>query len=521
MGSFRFCGSCAFDFDADPQHPVHRAAIWPEEEVEERVVEAPSPPPPAAPGTAAIATAPATPQPATVQTMVVSAPVAPPAPPVAPPLEPSPEPVAQAIPKAEPVVAEPGPTIPEPGPAIPQPDLAIPESAPEQPARPPTPAAERHPATAPQVREPDASAAEPSPGVAVLPAVVRTPAPFRRPTISPETGRRARRRGGWVLSALGAVAILFAIGALSASALLSPRSSAPSSVSPPSATPPASAALPSGSLVAGTSRIVISEPENGARIEGSAVTFRGTGPAGREIVHKQTDGTDSRTLINPDGTWVLDVTLVSGANEVTLRIDDDPSTELTWTVTSAGPPQSPAAVEFKPVTLRGQGAQVVHFSIPTGTHAIADISHRGPSTFRVWTLDSANAQTDQLVSATGNYNGRRLFGGEAPAFGFRVQADGAWTIVVRPMSSATKWDGSGTLEGTGSDVFVLDPPASTFRSATLRHTGQGPFNVVGYAPEGVDTHAAAVGNYFGESLLREGTTILSVEAGGRWSIVLD
>jgi hypothetical protein len=366
--------------------------------------------------------------------------------------------------------------------------------------------------------------------MSVPPTAARTPTPFRRPTVSPHPSRQTRRRGGWILAAVGAVAILFAIGALSASALLSPRmSTAPSTSVPisPSAPSPSSAATgsaqpsASGSIAAGESRIVISEPENGARIQGSAITFRGTGPAGREIVHEQTDGTDFRTLINPDGTWVLDVTLVPGANLITLRIDDDPASELTWTVTAVGPSQAPAEAEFEPVTLRGQGARVVHFTIPDGTHAIAAVSHRGSGAFRVWTLDKANAQTDQLVNANGNYDGRRLFGGETPAFGFRVQAGGSWTIVVRPISAATKWDGSGTLEGTGSDVYVLDPPASTFLSATLRHTGQGPFNVVGFAPAGVDVHANAVGNYFGESLLREGTTILSIEAGGHWSIVLD
>jgi hypothetical protein len=181
----------------------------------------------------------------------------------------------------------------------------------------------------------------------------------------------------------------------------------------------------------------------------------------------------------------------------------------------------PGDVAFDPVTLRGTGTQVARFSIPEEAVAIAEISHGGTGAFAVWTLDENDNQTDQLVNARGTYQGRRLFDAETHAVGFRVETVDQWTIVVRPVSAAERWDGSGTLEGTGSNVFLLDPPAATFRSATFRHTGPGTFTVVGYSPEGRDDHATAVGNYFGESLLREGTTILAIEAGGSWSIVLD
>lgn len=228
------------------------------------------------------------------------------------------------------------------------------------------------------------------------------------------------------------------------------------------------------------------------------------------------------TTIAGDGTWTLEVPLIPGRNEITLRLGDDPATELTWTVTSVtGSSAVPGVVAFDPVTLRGTGSQVARFSILVEAVAIAAISHQGSGPFAVWTLDENENQTDQLVNVRGSYEGRRLFDAETHAAGFRVETGDPWTIVVRPVSSAERWDGSGTLEGTGSDVFLLDPPVATFRSATIRHTGPGTFSVVGYSSEGRDDHATAVGNYFGESLLREGTTILAIEAGGRWSIVLD
>jgi len=66
------------------------------------------------------------------------------------------------------------------------------------------------------------------------------------------------------------------------------------------------------------------------------VTFRGTGPAGFELIHDAESEPDTRVTIGADGTWSLDVALDPGTNLVTLRLGNDLSTELTWTVKAVG-----------------------------------------------------------------------------------------------------------------------------------------------------------------------------------------
>jgi hypothetical protein len=332
-------------------------------------------------------------------------------------------------------------------------------------------------------------------------------------------GERFPRSGRWGIYLTGGLLILVALGVLAVAFVL-----APGTVITPNLAGSAPQPSPSASLVPPTTsaQIEILEPDNGARIEGTTVTFRGTAPAGAELIHDVAVGTDTVAQVGADGSWILAVPLEPGTNEVTLRLGDDQATELTWTVTAVGPVSAvPTEISFEPITLGATGSQVVQFEVPEEAIAIATISHRGGGSFAVWTLDENDNQTDQLVGASGNYDGTRLIDAQNRGAALRIEASGQWTIAIRPVTAAERWDGSGTLSGSGSNVYVIDPPAAAFRSATIRHTGPGTFSVVGYSPAGREDHANAVGNYFGESLLREGTTILAIEAGGRWSIVLD
>jgi hypothetical protein len=354
-------------------------------------------------------------------------------------------------------------------------------------------------------------------GTMTAPLVTRRP--FQRPEVRTPLGERFPRSGRWGLYLTGGIMILIALGVLTVALVVLPDFGTTRGIVPAASQPPISASL---APPATSAHIVILEPENGARIEGTTVTFRGTGPAGAELIHDVPSGTDTVAPVGADGSWVLAVPLQPGTNEVTLRLGDDPATEMTWTVTSVGPLSSaPAEISFEPITLRASGSRIVPFEIPDEAIAIATIRYRGGGSFAVSTLDENDQATDQLVTASGNYDGTRLIDADHRAVAIRVEATGPWTVLIRPVSAAQRWDGSGTLSGTGSNVFVIDPPAAAFRSATIRHTGAGTFSVVGYSPAGREDHANTVGTYFGESLLREGTTILAIEAGGRWSIVLD
>lgn len=179
-------------------------------------------------------------------------------------------------------------------------------------------------------------------------------------------------------------------------------------------------------------------------------------------------------------------------------------------------PPSPA---FQAIELSGTGNAVPRFDIPEDAAAIADMSHSGGANFVVWAVDGSGAQTDLLVNTIGAYSGTVLFDEQAGSHtdAFEVEADGAWTITIKPVTEAFKWDGSEVLTGTGDDVVILDPPSSGLKSSTLTHDGSGNFAVWSYASGSTDLLVNEIGNYSGEVLLADGTFLLEITATGSWT----
>jgi hypothetical protein len=162
---------------------------------------------------------------------------------------------------------------------------------------------------------------------------------------------------------------------------------------------------------------------------------------------------------------------------------------------------------------------VPRFDIPEGSAAIAEITHSGGSNFAVWTVDASGAQTDLLVNTIGSYSGTVLFderdGSHSDAFD--VEADGAWTITIRAVTEAFRWNGGEVLTGTGDDVVILDPPSSGLRSTTLTHSGEGNFAVWAFSSSGVDLAVNEIGQFSGEVLLADGTFLMEITATGPWT----
>ena len=86
-----------------------------------------------------------------------------------------------------------------------------------------------------------------------------------------------------------------------------------------------------------------------------------------------------------------------------------------------------------------------------------------------------------------------------PVRSFKVQSNGSWTILVRPVSAASKWDPSKAISGTGDAVLQLVPPASGLTIITARHRGTANFVVIAYGPDGSDLLINEIGHYSGES----------------------
>jgi hypothetical protein len=295
--------------------------------------------------------------------------------------------------------------------------------------------------------------------------------------------------------------------------------------------PTGGAATPVPTVAVGN-QIRIDDPENGSRTPTDRVMFRGIGPVGATVVQDVPLADDPKTTIGPDGTWALEVALGPGENLITLRLGDDRATSVTWTVTStlsaATPTPEPTPVPrlvdgtgptFPTISLKGTGDSVVDIDIPQDAVAIAGIVHKGKGTFRVTALD-ANAQPTQvLVDHTGTYRGTRLFDLVQHSTTLQVEANGAWTITIKPVGGAKVWDGVTPITGKGSSVARLATPAGPSTAATVRHPGGGTFVLVAHLIDGPEALLEVTGPYDGPLVIPEGTLMFEVVTLDEWSIV--
>ena len=175
---------------------------------------------------------------------------------------------------------------------------------------------------------------------------------------------------------------------------------------------------------------------------------------------------------------------------------------------------------FKAITLKGTGDKVAKFTIPQDAAAIATIRASGTSNFIVSTLAADGSEQDLLVNTIGSYSGTDLFdvsSGEH-SVAFQVQSDGPWTIVVKPVTSAQRWSGSGTLSGRGDDVVLLTSATSGLSTATITNAGSGNFIVHAYGTSGEALLVNEIGSYRGQVALPDGTMLLEITSDGAWTV---
>ena len=152
--------------------------------------------------------------------------------------------------------------------------------------------------------------------------------------------------------------------------------------------------------------------------------------------------------------------------------------------------------------------------------AIANITGSGKRNFAVETLDASGDLNQLLVNEIGAYKGTRLFDAtlDQHSVAMKVTSSGSWSIVIAPVSSAGKWNGSSTLKGKGDDVTIVQPAISGLAAAKTTHTGKHNFAVTAYTADDYDLLINEIGKYSGEVQLPDGTVLLEMEADGAWSV---
>jgi len=179
-----------------------------------------------------------------------------------------------------------------------------------------------------------------------------------------------------------------------------------------------------------------------------------------------------------------------------------------------------ATPSFKAINLTGKRSKVVRFSIPEGAIGIVAISEKGTSNFVVESLDSHGDTNALLVNEIGNYSGTLLLDAEAGvhSVAFKIESNGTWTLTVKPVTSARRWDPALPLTGKGDDVVAVAPSANGLTIVTLKHSGSSNFAILAYRSDGSDLLVNEIGKYSGETTLADGTFLLEVTADGAWSV---
>jgi hypothetical protein len=171
--------------------------------------------------------------------------------------------------------------------------------------------------------------------------------------------------------------------------------------------------------------------------------------------------------------------------------------------------------EFKAFTKSGTGKSVV--VLPDGVGAaMVTAEHIGQSNFALTVLDANNQPTgDLLVNRIGNYTGTTAYGMNhlGTSAKLQVEADGEWTVTVRPLSKAPEL--KLPHEGTGDGVFRYLGDAAQWK---LTHSGSSNFAVIQYADLFPGLLANEIGQFRGTVPATAGPVIVTITADGAWSV---
>ncbi|GII56119.1 hypothetical protein Pth03_45080 [Planotetraspora thailandica] len=195
--------------------------------------------------------------------------------------------------------------------------------------------------------------------------------------------------------------------------------------------------------------------------------------------------------------------------------DAAPTPEQT---TETAEPSSPPKPEPKAKTYKGSGSKVVRIQ-PTSDIRLVTSTARGSSNFIVYGVGPDGEERDLLANDIGNHRGTRLMnldGEETVAL--KVEAEGTWTIAVKPVTSARRWT-KPRLAGAGDDVVYLDPNSSGFQTITSKFAGEGNFVVYGYDGDGNESLLAnEIDKSEAETTLPDSTFLVTIEGDGRWTL---
>ncbi|MBD9699173.1 hypothetical protein IGS67_06665 [Flavimobilis sp. GY10621] len=176
---------------------------------------------------------------------------------------------------------------------------------------------------------------------------------------------------------------------------------------------------------------------------------------------------------------------------------------------------------FPTTTYTGYGDDIITLD-SSRKAVVVTAQHSGSSNFVVRARTADFGYGDLLVNEIGRYSGTTATGlspYDDETGILEIDADGAWTITVAPVSSLPALPTS----GVGDAVFLYDGAAVT---KGVAHYGRSNFIVKQYHRDERfggrltwETHVNEIGRYSGNRYFRSGPSVVTIEADGAWEIL--
>ena len=195
----------------------------------------------------------------------------------------------------------------------------------------------------------------------------------------------------------------------------------------------------------------------------------------------------------------------------------DPATEAPGTPTSLVPTPPTNSVPTAGVTqFSGYGNFVIDVNGYDLSQKVMVVTHNGVAGFELSTLDQDLYQLALVESDVGSLSGTYPLGfdGDATPSYLRIDADGDWTIDIKPIEQARLWQAD-LISGTGPDVLRFEGGASVLE---YTNAGSSNFIVQYHRNPGFDLVVNEIGPISGTTTMQAGPGVVVVDAEGDWAL---